>query len=149
MAQTEGQITGKHVCFQISADGVTWTASLDGSISGVAPSGGDSMTGSTHTFEGHNPIIGIGKNEPVTLDVTFIYTEVGGEAADLIDGYKVNQDLCWIRYRPNCVSGNWEFVGKGYWTTAVTPTTDATTGDIVSGTATWFGGALERQSATT
>ncbi|MBU0847017.1 hypothetical protein KKH23_07475 [Patescibacteria group bacterium] len=148
MAQTEGQITSKHVILEVSTDGIDWSADLSGDATVVTPSGGESMTGSTHTFEGHYPLVGIGKHNPVSLDITYPYTEVDNETADLIDGFFVNETMCWVRYRP-AGTGGWTFTGQGYFVTPITPTTDATTADIIANTVTWFGAKLERGAATT
>jgi len=143
--QTVGHITSKHVTLALSADGIDWSADVSGSVTAVTPGGGESMTGSSHVFGAHIPIIGIGKKNPVTYVIRYPYTEVDAEMADLIDGYFENQDLCYLRYRPRgSQADGWEFTGAGYWTTPVTPATDATTADIVSNEATWFGVELAR-----
>ena len=145
--QTDGHITSKHVTIQLSTDGSVWSVDISGSATMLTPSGGETMTGSSHTFEGDDPIIGIGKHNPVTLGFRFPYTEEEGEACDLVDGFRVNQDPVWVRYRPRgAASGAWEFTGRGYFITPVTPATDATTGDIVGVDVNWFGAAMTRST---
>lgn len=156
--QTTGQITSKHSTLEVSSDQVAaysdvgnWI-DLSGSVSAFEPTGGASMTGSTHTYGPHHlPLIGIGKREPVEATVRIIYTEEDAEATDLIDGFAENQTLVWLRHRPKgAVAGAWEFVGRGYFTERPKVAPDATSADILLCEVPWFGRELDlRVSGTT
>jgi len=139
MPQTTGHITSKNVELELSTDGENWTH-IDCSSGAVTPSGGVTMTGSTHVFCEHLPLIGAGNIEPTTLGIRLVYTEVENESCDLIDGFRVNQALVWLRYRPKgAESGAWEFTGQGYFITPITPAADATSADILTVDVDWFG----------
>ena len=143
MPQTDGQITAKHSTLEVAADCLNYL-DISGSSNSFDPGGsGAHMTGSTHTFAEHLPLIGLGKKEPVTATIRIVYTEEDNEAADIIDGFFTNQTLHCLRWRPaGAGAGNWQFIGRGYFITPITPAGDATSGDIITVEVTWFGAEL-------
>lgn len=147
--QTEGHITSKHVTLEVSPDQVSNMADvanwydISGSSNAVSVGGGEHMTGSTHTFEGHAPLTGIGGKNPITLGLRLIYTEEAEESVDLLKGYCDNQTKIWLRYRPKgAEAGAWQFVGRGHIVGPVIPSTDKTSADIVTVETDWFGAEL-------
>lgn len=142
MVQTIGHMTSKHSVLYVSTDGVNYT-DLGGSSNSFSPAGGSHGIGSTHTFTGTEPVVGLGRKELVTATIRLIYTEVDGEAADLFDGFFNNQDQIWVRWRPAGDGvGKWEWLGVGYCPDPVTPAGDATSSDIIVKEVTWVGKAL-------
>ena len=142
MVQTIGHMTSKHSTLEVSKDGVNYT-DLGNSTNSFAPAGGSHGVGSTHTFTGTTPVVGLGRKEPITATIRMVYTEVDGEAADLFDGFFNNQDEIWVRYRPKGAAvGSWEFVGRGYCPDPIVPASDATSSDIIVKEVTWFGTEL-------
>ena len=98
------------------------------------------MTGSSHVFCEHIPLVGLGKREPLEATVRIIYTEEESEAADLIDGFFTNQTRVYLRWRPaGSAAGNWEWTTRGYFTGPVVPAGDATSADILTVEVPWFG----------
>ena len=153
--QTVGEMTSKHSTLEVSADQVdayadvvNWTH-LGGSANSVTPGGGEHMTGSSHTFTGHDPVIGIGKRNPITHTVRIVYTEEESEAADLIDGFYENQTKVWLRHKPGGDDGHGVFVVRGWFTGRVEPPTDATSGDILLVEVPFFGRAYPMVSQPT
>ena len=142
MAQTVEQMTSKHSTLAVAADCLNYT-DISGSSNKFDPSGGEHMTGATHTFEGHDPLIALGKKEAYTGTISAIYTEEDTEAADLLQGFYDNQDRICVRYRPKGDGvGNWEWIYSVYIVGPVTPVSDATTGDILVKDVPWIGTLL-------
>lgn len=140
--QTVGHMTSKHAKLRVSTDGVNYT-DISGSSNSFSPTGGSHGVGSTHTFEGTTPVVGLGRKELVTATIRMIYTEVDGESADLFDGFFNNQDPIWVDWRPAGDGvGKWQWIGKGYCPDPVTPAGDATSSDIIVKEVTWVGCAL-------
>lgn len=144
MAQTTGWITGKDLTIEVSTDDSTYT-SIGGSSNSVEPGGGASKKGSAHTFGTMPPIVSIGKPEAVDLKLNILYTEVSGEAADLLQGYFENQTAVYLRYRPKGAgTGLWQFKGLGYFYTPVTPKIDSDNANPIAVTINWWGAQLAK-----
>ncbi|HUV67128.1 MAG TPA: hypothetical protein VMW24_24785 [Sedimentisphaerales bacterium] len=147
MPQTDGHMTSKHSTLEVSSDQVsavgnvtTWT-DISGSSNALTPSGGDHMTGYTHSFgEFHDPLTGIGKVEPASVVARAIYTEEDEESTDLFQGFYENETRIWMRYRPaGAGAGNWEYIFHGHVVGPCIPSSDATTADILLVEATLWG----------
>ena len=142
MPQTEGHGTSKHVELDVSTDGENWT-SINCSSAAITPGGGEMGIGVAHTFCEVQPLLGPGRVSETTLGISIVYTEVPNESADLIDGFRVNQTEVWIRYRPfGSAAGAWEFIGRGYFTTPITPPADAGSDDLLMVDTSWTGTEL-------
>lgn len=149
MAVTQAQMTSKHSTLEIAADeDGPWTDLPN--VTNFEPDGGAHMTGSANVFGRSVPLTGIGNKEPVTANITVVYSEVASEDYDLLEAYFESQANIWLRYRPGGTSpGIWQFVGRGYITNQPVPPADAGSGDLLAAQFAWFGNELERQDQTT
>ena len=142
MAQTVGHMTSKHSTVEVAADCVNYT-DISGSSNKFDPTGGEHEVGSTYTFEAYQAVVALGRIGLYTGTLTAIYTEVDGEAADLLMGFYENQTRICVRHRPaGAGAGNWEWIFSIYITGPVVPMTDATSGDIVIKDVPWTGTLL-------
>jgi len=142
MVQTNAQMTSKHSALAVAADCLNYT-DISGSSNKFDPTGGGHMVGSTHTFEGDQALVNLGKIENYTGTITAIYTEEDSEAADLLQGFYENQTRICVRHRPaGDGAGNWEWIFSIFITGPVVPTTDATSGDILIKDVPWVGTLL-------
>lgn len=99
MAQVTGAISGKDVLVQVSTDGAAWT-DISGAATTVTPSGGNRMRAETYTFDGDSPITTIGKQEPMELVVTIVYTEGASDAFETLRPLWENGSAAFVRYSP-------------------------------------------------
>jgi len=142
-------MTSKNTRIQLSSDFETWKEVACRSSS-VTPGGGDRGQGQIHDFCADAPRIGVGRLEPVTLDINLIYTEEESEGFDLLEGFLKGWEPVYIRYRPKEQDGgSWQFVGYGYITACLPPEADATSSDLLQTTATFYGSELVLQTAAT
>jgi len=146
---TLNHMTSYNTRIQVSTDYETWKEVACRSSS-VTPGGGDRGQGQIHDFCSDSPRIGIGRLEPVTLDINLIYTEEETEGFDLLEGFFKNRTEIYMRYRPKEQDGgSWQFVGSGFMTTVLPPEADATSADLLQTTVTWYGAELVLQTAAT
>jgi hypothetical protein len=102
MAQTTGGISGANAAVWYSTDAAAFTAIAGYAIT-VDVSGGEAITGSQQTFDGTSPIVTAAhKVEPLTIEVSVVYTETDTEPFDAIfDRFMgATKNLC-VRYSPN------------------------------------------------
>ena len=110
MAQTVGHMTSKHSTVEVAANCVDYT-DVSGSTNKFDPTGGEHEVGTSYTFEGYSALLALGRLAPYTGTLTAIYTEVDGEAADLLQGFYENQTRICVRHRPaGAGAGNWEWI---------------------------------------
>lgn len=86
MAQTTGSMTCVDYKIELSTDGSNWT-DVSGTVQKVTPSGRERATSETHTAGADTPIVHGGKLSAQLITVDLLYTETGGEAFLLLDGY--------------------------------------------------------------
>ena len=142
MVQTAGHMTSKHSTLEVAADCLNYT-DISGSSNKFDPTGGEHMVGTTHSFEGYQALVALGRIEPYTGTITAIYTEVDSESADLLQGFYENQDRICVRHRPAGAGvGNWEWIFSILITGPIVPMTDATSGDIIIKDVPWTGTLL-------
>lgn len=101
MAQTTGSKAKSSFKAEVSLNGSSWT-DISGSATQVTPSGGDQMTGVTHVASDSAPIVTNGnKVDAITLEVNIVYTEVTGEAYQIVaDRYNGADKTVYFRYSP-------------------------------------------------
>ena len=101
MAQTTGAISVAGYKVEVSTDGASWT-DISGQAATVSPDGGDIKVGSQHTAEGSQAVVVTSnKQEPITLNVKALYTEVTGEAWKVVDAiYRGDDKRLYLRYSP-------------------------------------------------
>lgn len=101
MAQTTGGISPAGFTVDVSTDGSSWTE-VSGTAATVEVDGGDIRVGSQHTAEGSQAVVVTSnKQEPITLKIKAMYTEVTGEAWKVVDAiYRSDDKRLYARYSP-------------------------------------------------
>jgi hypothetical protein len=136
MAQTTGGMSGVVGVVQVSNNNSDWS-SISGSANTVTPSGFARQSAEAYTFDGDEAIIGKGKREPLELEVGIVYTELDGEAFDLVwDEFDAEGgDDLWVRYSPGGGdTGDWGWTTTtGTITACLPPTTEAAGGNVIVG----------------
>jgi hypothetical protein len=101
MAQTTGSKAKSSFKAEVSINGSSWS-DISGSATQVTPSGGDQLTGVTHVASDNAPIVTNGnKVDAITLEVNIVYTEVTGEAWQIVgDRYVGTDKTVYFRYSP-------------------------------------------------
>lgn len=111
MAQTTGGTTLRNLKIDWSTNSSDWV-DVSGETNAVSPSGGATMTGEVYTADSDAPIIGVGKDEPLEIDVNVVYTEATNDAYIELYTLKTNRTPMRLRYAPKgTTSGNYR------WTT--------------------------------
>lgn len=104
MAQTTGAMSGANAKVEYSIDiGTPTWVDISGFAATVSVSGGEQITGNQQTFMGNSAIVtGANKVEPVTIEVTVVYTDTDSEPFDaLFDRFMSTTKTAAVRYSPN------------------------------------------------
>lgn len=81
MAQATGVPNFVEAKVEYSTDGSAWT-DISGYCAGVSTEGGDRQTGEGYTFDGDEPIVGVGKKTPTIVEIRVMYTETDEDPFD-------------------------------------------------------------------
>ena len=125
MAQTT-DFFGKSCGFiEVSANNSDWT-DISNVIDKVEPSEQTIKTGEMYTQDGENAIITGGKNEPIELALSGVYSDNGSEGYAVVKALRsCNADI-YVRYGPNDTTGEPMFTtGKGKFAGFQEPGLDA------------------------
>lgn len=111
MAQTTGATTLRNVVIEWSTNSSAWV-DVSGEANSVEPSGGATMSGEVYTGGSDAPIIGVGADEPVEVDINVVYTESTTDGFMELYALKVARTPMRLRYAPKgTATGNYR------WTT--------------------------------
>lgn len=100
MLQTVGAMSGVNAIIEISLDGgVTWAQNISGSTNQVSAPEQRRVSGEAYTFVGDTAVIGSGKREPVEVGFRCIYTELAGDAWQILRPLFEAGTRIWIRWR--------------------------------------------------
>lgn len=111
MAQTTGATTLRNVVIEWSTNSSDWV-DVSGEANSVEPSGGAVISGEVYTGASDAPIIGVGKDEPIEVDINVVYTESTAEGFVELYTLKTNRTPMRLRYAPKgTATGNYR------WTT--------------------------------
>jgi hypothetical protein len=140
MAQVTGAISSKDYSIEISTNGSSWTA-VSGAVTTITPSGGGKTTGETYTFEGDDPLVTVGKNQPFELAMTAVYTEGASDLFETARPVYENGSDFYVRWSPKGGQST-EFMfttGAGKITNLTYPGGDAGNGGPIMTGLTWRG----------
>ncbi len=134
MAQTTGAATLRNAKIEFSTNASDWV-DISGVTNKIDPSGYAVKSGEVWTADGDDPIIGVGKNEPLEVDVTVVYTENSTEGYLYMHGYKVNKTAIKLRWAPKGgTTGSYRYTtGTGYVIECLPPGGDVDSGDPILG----------------
>lgn len=140
MAQITGAMSSANVKVEVSTNGTTWT-DVSGAAATVEPGGGNKMTSETYTFDGEDPIVVTGKNEPFELTITAVYTEGASDLFEIARPVFESGGSFWVRYSPaGGQTGEFQFTtAAGRLTDLTYPSTDASTADPIMTGIVWRG----------
>lgn len=101
MAQTTGGMARANFKVEVSTNGSDWT-DISGQAATATPSGGEQIAGEQNTADGSAPIVtGSNKTSSVTVEVSCVYTETGGEAWKVVQARFDGADkTIYLRYSP-------------------------------------------------
>ena len=122
MAQTTGA-TSMRNCVVEYCTNTAWT-DVSGVANQVNPSGYERESGEAYTGASDDPVITLGKNSPVELEVMVVYTESSAEGFELLRALKEAGTPLRIRWTPKGIgtTGNFKWTtGTGYLTAAPAP----------------------------
>jgi len=130
MSNCPDGISAVDVALEISTDGVTFE-DISGQGNTIEPGDQTRMVGSGYAFGCDTAIITSGKREEIEITVNVIYTEVDGEAFDLLESAFENNDPVWVRWFPKGkADGNFQFdVNQGILSSFQSPSIDASSAD--------------------
>lgn len=83
MAQTTGSVAQSIGRVEISTDLTTWV-NVSGTTQSIQSTDQERMTGDEHTLDGDVPVSQSGKRNAMDIDFNIVYSEVAGEAYELV-----------------------------------------------------------------
>lgn len=125
MAQTTGAITGSAsaVWLKVAAGSYVDHSGQSQSVDAVSAS---RVNSEAYTFEGDNAIILLGKEEPVEVTVSFLYTEVALELWETAQAAFAAGSTVQVKWQPKGTLGSEiETIASGYITSIDYPAVDA------------------------
>lgn len=140
MAQITGAVSSADVKIEVSTNGSTWT-NVSGAAGTVEPSGGNKITSESYTFDGDDPIVTTGKNEPFEMKITAVYTEGASDLFEIARPVYESGGAFYVRYSPKGgATGDFQYTtAAGRLTDLTYPSTDASSADPIQTGITWRG----------
>ena len=125
MAQTTDYF-GKSCGFiEVSSNNSDWT-DISNVIDKVEPSEGTIKTGEVYTQDGDNAILTSGKNEPLEIALSGVYSDLATEGYTVVKALRSCNAAIYVRYGPNDTTSDPQFTtGKGVFSGFQEPGLDA------------------------
>ena len=108
---------------EYSTNSTAWV-DVSGVANAVNPSGYERESGEAWTGGSDNPVITIGKNSPLELEVMVVYSEASSDGFEVLRALKEAATPIRIRWTPKGIgtTGNFKWTtGTGYLTAAPAP----------------------------
>jgi len=130
MSNCPDGISAVDVILEVSFDGVMFS-DISGQGNTIEPGDQTRMVGSNYAFGCDTAVITSGKREEIEVTVNVIYTELTGDAFDLLENAFANNDPVWLRWFPKGnKAGNFQFdIAKGILSSFQSPSIDASSAD--------------------
>lgn len=123
MAQTTGALSLRNCLVEYSTNSTAWV-DVSGVANAVNPSGYERESGEAWTGGSDDPVITVGKNSPLELEVMVVYTESSVEGFEVLRALKEAATPVRVRWTPKGIgtTGNFKWTtGTGYLTAAPAP----------------------------
>lgn len=123
MAQTTGATSMRNCLVEYSTNSTAWV-DVSGVANAVTPTGFERESGEAWTGGSDNPVITVGKNSPLELEVMVVYSETSSDGFEVLRALKEAATPVRIRWTPKGIgtTGNFKWTtGTGYLTAAPAP----------------------------